>query len=120
MIIQCINICITQINYQVLVPPKNGLEPLKFFEPLNGVIFTTSHEKGTQYQFNLYNTYGNDVPCHVEQLHNAAQNTNFGRQCYDNHTGSWYLVNFAPPNFNTIEPGLQFYVAIPSRISYFQ
>ena len=27
------------------VPPKNGLEPLKFFEPLNGVIFTTSTKK---------------------------------------------------------------------------
>jgi hypothetical protein len=28
-----------------LVPPKNGLEPLQFFEPLNGVIFTTSTKK---------------------------------------------------------------------------
>ena len=28
-----------------LVPPKNGLEPLKKFEPLNGVIFMPSTKK---------------------------------------------------------------------------
>jgi hypothetical protein len=39
------NTACRDVNMQLPVPPKNGLEPLKFFEPLNGVIFTTSTKK---------------------------------------------------------------------------
>jgi hypothetical protein len=73
------------------VPHKNGLEPLKKIEPLNGVIFTLPTNKMLKFS-RIDKPYMEKMFVELPSL--AEWYKHFGRPFVDNCTGNWHLKNF--------------------------
>ncbi len=103
----------TIIMYQL----KMALTPWRI-RTIKGCDFHSLYKKVTQNHFYHHFMYVNDVPCHMKLRSFVGCGKRFGSLRDDRCTGSWYVGNFAPHKFSTIEPGLQFYGDVPRNTRF--